>query len=132
MEKSAYAALWAGSTCSLNPPFTTTASPTPVASSELIYPPPLPGHSLNEDKSLKLPCDFIWGVASSAWQIEGGLQVEGRGPAVFDSIGTESSGFGNDSNIAGMHYFLYKQDMLRLWYHSGRYIGPCRQHGRYF
>ncbi|PQE30856.1 beta-glucosidase A protein [Rutstroemia sp. NJR-2017a WRK4] len=112
--KSAYAALWAGTTYSLDPPFTTTASPTPVASSELIYPPPLPVRPLNEDKSLKLPCDFIWGVASSAWQIEGGLQVEGRGPAGFDSIGTDNSGSGNDSNIADMHYFLYKQDIARL------------------
>ncbi|KAH6658921.1 beta-glucosidase [Truncatella angustata] len=112
--QSAYAALWANLTYSIDPPFTTTVSPTPVASSELVYPPSLPGRPLNEDKSLKLPCDFIWGVASSAWQIEGGLQFEGRGPGVFDVIGVVGSSHGNDSNIADMHYLLYKQDIARL------------------
>lgn len=112
--QSAYAALWDSLTYSLSPPFTTTASPTSVASSELVFPPALPGRPLNEDTSLKLPCDFIWGVASSAWQIEGGLQIEGRGPGVLDIIGAVGTSGQNDSNIADMHYFLYKQDIARL------------------
>jgi beta-glucosidase/6-phospho-beta-glucosidase/beta-galactosidase len=114
--QSAFAALWATITYADEPPFTTTVSPTPVASSDLVFPPLLPARPMNEDKSLTLPCDFIWGVAASAWQIEGGLQFEGRGPAVWDilgAIGTAGSSY-NSSNVANMNYFLYKQDIARL------------------
>ncbi|KAF3007350.1 hypothetical protein E8E14_008357 [Neopestalotiopsis sp. 37M] len=112
--QSAYAALWQNLTYSSDPPFTTTVSPTPVASSELIFPPPLAARPANEDKSLKLPCDFIWGVAASSWQIEGGLQVEGRGVGVLDGIGAVGTTGQDDANIADMNYFMYKQDIARL------------------
>lgn len=115
--QSAYAALWAdsGFTYHSTPPFTTTVSPTPVATSELIYPPSLPVVPVDQNitTSLKLPCNFAWGVASSAWQVEGGLQLEGRGPSVEDSIGALPS-TSNDSNVDAMFYFLYKQDIRRL------------------
>jgi beta-glucosidase/6-phospho-beta-glucosidase/beta-galactosidase len=57
----------------------------------------------------------MWGVAGSAFQIEGGLQLEGRGPSALDALGAipDSAGL-NDSNTADMNYFLYKQDILRL------------------
>ncbi|KAI0023555.1 beta-glucosidase [Xylariomycetidae sp. FL0641] len=112
--QSAYAALWEKLTFSRDPPFTTTVSPTPVPSSELVYPPPLPARAMNEDDSLQLPSDFVWGVAASAWQVEGALQLEGRGPADADTIGAVGSTGSNDSNIADMNYFLYKQDIARL------------------
>jgi beta-glucosidase/6-phospho-beta-glucosidase/beta-galactosidase len=60
-----------------------------------------------------LPADFFWGVSSSAWQIEGGLQVEGRGPSALDSLGAFPSTL-NDSNVAAMFYYLYKQDIEGL------------------
>ncbi|KAI3550641.1 beta-glucosidase A [Colletotrichum filicis] len=114
--QSAYAALWANYTYTHEPPFTTTASPTPIPSSELVYPPQLPARPLNDNTDLKFPSDFVWGVAASAWQIEGGLQIEGRGPAVLDVVGVNGQGLlgTNDSNVADMHYFLYKQDIARL------------------
>ncbi|KAH8659805.1 beta-glucosidase [Xylariales sp. PMI_506] len=112
--QSAYAALWASITYSIDPPFTTTVLPTPVATSELVFPPNLPARPLDEDTSLQFPSDFIWGVAASAWQIEGGLQVEGRGPAVFDAIGKLGTTGANDSNLANMNYFMYKQDIARV------------------
>lgn len=118
--QSAYAELWSNTTYSLPPPFTTTVSPTPVASSELVFPPALPARPMNDAPALTLPSDFIWGVASSAWQVEGGLQIEGRGPGRLDLVGlgaTVGEGFtnaANDSNIADMNYFMYKQDIARL------------------
>jgi beta-glucosidase/6-phospho-beta-glucosidase/beta-galactosidase len=36
---------------------------------------------------MALPSNFVWGVGSSAWQIEGGLKLDGRGPSVEDGIG---------------------------------------------
>jgi beta-glucosidase/6-phospho-beta-glucosidase/beta-galactosidase len=109
--------MWANASLSYldSPPFTTTVSATPVPSSELVYPPALPviPTDANETTGLQLPADFVWGVASSAWQIEGGLQLEGRGPSVDDSIGALPS-TANDSNVNAMFYYLYKQDIKRL------------------
>ncbi|PLB44985.1 beta-glucosidase [Aspergillus steynii IBT 23096] len=113
--QSAYAALWKDYSYTTTPPFTTTASATPVAKAELVLPPQL--YNAPPDTGYRLPKDFIWGVSSSAWQIEGGIQLEGRGPGSLDDIGnalsSETASL-NDSNVANMHYFLYKQDIARL------------------
>ncbi|KIJ35890.1 glycoside hydrolase family 1 protein [Sphaerobolus stellatus SS14] len=113
--QSAYASLWANYTYSVQPPFTTTVTPAPVSRGELALPPPLPlvPADANTTMNLKFPSDFILGVASSAWQIEGGLQLAGRGPSVEDVIGALPSN-SNDSNVSAMFYYLYKQDILRL------------------
>ena len=94
-------------------------SPTPVASSELVYPPPL--YTACPDSAdacidcYKLPKDFIWGVAGSAFQIEGGLTVDGRGPGALDSIGSlPNTGDETNGVITDMNYWLYKQDVARL------------------
>ncbi|MCJ1314657.1 hypothetical protein MMC25_008339 [Agyrium rufum] len=42
----------------------------------------------------------------------GALKLEGRGPSVEDSIGTQPGG--NDSNVDALFYYLYKEDMKRL------------------
>lgn len=84
--QSAYAKMWQNISYSSDLLFTTTASPTPVPSSELVFPPEL-YNKPTPPKKHKLPKDFIWGVGSSAWQVEGALQHEGRGPAFLDYIG---------------------------------------------
>lgn len=114
--QSAYMALWTNYTYTHEPPFTTTASPTPIPSSELVFPPQLPAAPLHDHTDLKFPPGFIWGVAASAWQIEGGFQLEGRGPALLDSTGVNGKATlgSNDSNVANMNYLLYKQDLARL------------------
>ena len=114
--QSAYAALWSSQhlTYTDQPPFTTTVSPTPVPTSELVFPPPLPVESVDGGvtEHFSLPNDFVWGVASSAWQIEGGLRLDGRGPSVLDGTGTNPGA--NDSNVNAMFYYTYKQDVERL------------------
>lgn len=70
--QSAYAALWANLSYSNEPPFTTTVEPTPVPSSELVFPPKLyhlPGYASDhqDPDALELPPDFIWGAGGSAW-----------------------------------------------------------------
>ena len=120
--QSAYAAMWASLNYSYSnsPAFTTTRMPTPVAKSELVYPPPLPVNPVVED-CLQLPKNFVWGLTGSAWQIEGALMQEGRGPSALDYIGAigspligETPGPQNDSNVANLNYYLYKQDIARL------------------
>lgn len=113
--QSAYAALWANYSYTNEPPFTTTAAATAIPSSELVFPPQLPARPLNDNEGLKFPENFIWGVSASAWQVEGGLQFQGRGPALFDVAGTQQDTLNrSDANTAVMHYFLYKQDIARL------------------
>lgn len=115
--------MWGTYEFSSSPPFTTTVIPTPVPSSELVFPPVLYEQPHIASNMSQLPKDFIWGVAGSAWQTEGGLQVEDRGPCFFDTVGALTgpalpawnfSDSFNDSNIANMNYFLYKQDIARL------------------
>lgn len=109
--------MWANAsiTYSDHPPFTTTVSPTPITRSELVFPPALPVIPADGVGPFErtLPPDFVCGVSSSAWQIEGGLKLEGRGPSVEDSIGALPS-TANSSNVDAMFYFLYKQDIERL------------------
>ncbi|KAI5195382.1 glycoside hydrolase family 1 protein [Aureobasidium subglaciale EXF-2481] len=113
--QSAYAALWANYAYSDTVPFTTTMLPTPVASAELVFPPALPFET--SAASMKFGNDFIWGVAGSAWQIEGALQQEGRGPGgldIFGNLKIPALSHTNDSVVADMNYYLYKQDIARL------------------
>jgi beta-glucosidase/6-phospho-beta-glucosidase/beta-galactosidase len=115
--QSAYAALWESANLSYadSPPFTTTVTPTSIPRSELVFPPAFPVVPTGENVTANavLPSDFVWGVASSAWQIEGGLKLEGRGPSVEDGIGALPS-TANDSNVNAMFYYLYRQDIERL------------------
>lgn len=115
--QSAYAALWESLSYNTTIPFSTTVSPTPVPSSELIFPPALPYTpvSTSNDSCYTLPKDFIWGVAGSAWQIEGALKSEGRGPGLLDTFGAlpNTADLAN-GEVTDMNYFLYKQDIARL------------------
>ena len=109
----AYARLWSPLSYNTTVPFTTTMSPTPVASSELVYPPALytacPQYADACLDCYKLPKDFIWGVAGSAFQIEGGLTEAGRGPSDIDVFGALPN-TNDEANavVADMNYYLYK------------------------
>jgi hypothetical protein len=43
-------------------------------------------HAMAAQKSGSLPKDFIWGYATAAFQIEGSLDVDGRGPSIWDEF----------------------------------------------
>lgn len=115
----AYARLWSPLTYNTSVPFTTTATPTPVASSELVFPPALytacPQQADTCLDCYKLPEDFLWGVAGSAFQIEGGLTEAGRGPSGLDVLGAlpNTEDYAN-AEVSNMNYWLYKQDIARL------------------
>ncbi|KAF2757195.1 glycoside hydrolase [Pseudovirgaria hyperparasitica] len=104
----------------------TTVAPTPVPSSELVPPPPLyfapfprgqqvPLQTKNE--SWSFPRDFWWGFASAAYQVEGAVKDEGRGPSIWDVLTHRATNFvvNNDTgDIANNQYYLYKQDIARI------------------
>lgn len=92
---------------------TTTVTPTPVPSSSLIMPPPA-GFSYSDAanaKSYTFPKDFIVGAASSANQIEGAIQDEGRTPSVLDYFNFYPQA---PDYITDWNYYLYKEDIARL------------------
>ena len=62
------------------------------------------------------PKDFIWGCASSAYQIEGAWNVDGKGVNIWDTF-THIPGniYGNQTgDIACDSYHKYKEDVKML------------------
>ena len=54
---------------------------------------------------MKLDKDFIWGVSSSAYQIEGAEREDGRGASVWDSEFSSGHVLGDmNGKIACDHY----------------------------
>ncbi|OCL06029.1 glycoside hydrolase family 1 protein [Glonium stellatum] len=110
------------STFSIN----TTVEATLVPSSSLIPPPtlyypPFPtGQQIalqSKNESWKFPKDFWYGVASAAYQVEGAVKDEGRGPSIWDVLTHRVTNFvaHNDTgDIADNHYYMYKQDIARI------------------
>lgn len=90
--------------------YSTTVSPTPVPTSELVYPPP--EYFLPQD-CYNFPEGFIFGVAASAGQIEGAIADEGRTPSGLDAPGGMING-DSTGYVGNENYYLYKQDIERL------------------
>jgi hypothetical protein len=68
-------------------------------------------------KNKKLPSGFMWGVASSAYQIEGAVKEDGKGPSIWDLLAHRVPGWVKDNStgdIVAEHYYLYKQDFARM------------------
>jgi len=59
------------------------------------------------------PRDFVWGTATSAYQVEGAVNDDGRGPSIWDGFahapGTIADGSNGD--VADDHYHRYKDDV---------------------
>ena len=62
------------------------------------------------------PPDFLWGAATSAYQIEGAIHEDGRGPSIWDQF-THLKGKIIDqstADVANDHYHRYKEDVQLL------------------
>ena len=65
-------------------------------------------------KSYQFPKNFVWGAATAALQIEGGLTVDGRGPSVWDIFceqNPEKIFEGATPSIACDHYRRWQEDI---------------------
>ena len=65
----------------------------------------------------QLPKDFVWGVASASYQVEGAVMEEGRGPSIWDLLVHRVPGWvadGTTGDITDLFYYLYPQDIERM------------------
>ena len=62
------------------------------------------------------PQDFIWGAATSSYQIEGAAHEDGRGPSIWDTF-CQTPGKvanGDTGDVANDHYHRYLEDIALM------------------
>jgi len=62
----------------------------------------------------QFPANFIWGAASSAFQTEGSLDADGRGPSIWDVFPRDRIHDGTDASVAADSYRRYGDDVALL------------------
>ncbi len=62
---------------------------------------------------MHFPQDFVWGVATASYQIEGAFNEDGRGESIWDRFSKTPGKVlnGDNGDIACDHYHRYKQDI---------------------
>ena len=65
---------------------------------------------------IQFPSEFLWGTATSAYQIEGAVAEGGRGPSIWDTYCKRPGKIykGQTGEIACDHYHLYKDDVALM------------------
>lgn len=61
------------------------------------------------EKLLDFPKDFLWGASTSAYQVEGGWDADGKSPSIIDRY-EHPAGYA-DFTVASDHYHRYKEDI---------------------
>ncbi|SFZ93547.1 beta-glucosidase/beta-glucosidase [Flaviramulus basaltis] len=61
----------------------------------------------------KFPNDFIWGIATSSYQIEGATAIDGKGPSIWDAFSRipGKTHNGETGEVACDHYHRFKEDI---------------------
>jgi beta-glucosidase len=61
----------------------------------------------------RFPKEFLWGAATSAYQIEGAVHEDGRGPSIWDTFSHTPGKIDDNANAdrANDHYHRYKEDV---------------------
>lgn len=66
-------------------------------------------------QDITFPQDFVWGTATSAYQVEGAYQEDGKGTSVWDTYTNQYKLAGGETgNVAIDQYHRYKQDVALL------------------
>lgn len=70
-------------------------------------------HTSLTDLKQRFPAHFIWGVATSAFQIEGAANADGRGPSIWDDFCRVQGAIADGSNgdVACDHYHRLEEDL---------------------
>lgn len=62
----------------------------------------------------QFPENFLWGASSSAFQIEGGWEEDGKGKTVADFNSFKRSHIQADSKVASDFYHNWREDILLM------------------
>ncbi|WP_425575879.1 GH1 family beta-glucosidase [Streptomyces axinellae] len=64
----------------------------------------------------RFPGGFLWGVSTSAFQIEGAVDEDGRGPSAWDAFTARPGSVkdGSDAAVAAGHYHRWPEDLALL------------------
>lgn len=67
----------------------------------------------SREVALTFPPSFLWGAATSAYQIEGATHEDGRGPCIWDAFAQESGTIhrGENATVAADHYHHLLDDV---------------------
>jgi beta-glucosidase len=67
-------------------------------------------------RARSFPQGFLWGTATAAYQIEGAVKADGRGPSIWDTFShTPGKVVGNATgDVADDHYNRYKEDVALM------------------
>ncbi|MFG2496797.1 GH1 family beta-glucosidase [Streptomyces sp. NPDC048441] len=65
---------------------------------------------------ITFPADFLWGAATSAYQIEGAVREDGRTPSIWDTFSHTPgrTAEGHTGDIAVEHYHRYRDDVALM------------------
>src|SRR5919112_6192224 len=65
---------------------------------------------------LAFPPGFVFGAATAAYQIEGSVHADGRGPSIWDTFShTPGRTFeGHTGDVAVDHYMRYREDVALM------------------
>jgi len=66
--------------------------------------------------SLRFPSTFTWGVATSAFQIEGASSLDGKGPSIWDTFCRQPGAIldGSNGDVACDHYHRFEEDVALI------------------
>src|SRR5258705_7269139 len=88
-------------------------------------PAPTTRPSPGQHPSAAFPDGFVWGAASSAYQVEGAAALDGKGPSIWDVFSHKPGAtfMGHTGDVACDHYHRYPEDialMARIWLRAYR------------
>jgi beta-glucosidase len=65
---------------------------------------------------LRFASDFVWGVATSSYQIEGAIHADGRAPSIWDTFCSRPGAVedGSDGAVACDHYHRFADDVALM------------------
>jgi beta-glucosidase len=77
---------------------------------------PRDGAAAGCEPSRAFPARFLWGTATAAYQIEGAVSEDGRGPSIWDTFTHTPGKIRNDDNgdVADDHYHRYRDDVASM------------------
>ncbi len=71
---------------------------------------------MTDAQTVSFPPDFIWGAATSAYQIEGAWNEDGRGPSIWDTFSHQRGRVktGETGDTATDHYHRWAEDVALM------------------